>query len=255
MALDRQCSITSLAGSGASRAIVVSKPSVTAANACFIAFIAGTLNLASRRANLSVNASISAAGATAAINPVSNARRASIVHPVSASQRAVGKPTAPTSRVSPATAGENSKLDLRKRELSIVGGDHDVARHRQFKATAEAPSTHHRYDGKRRIRKPTMKRGDRKRQRLGLGRIEHGQFADVGPRGECSVAYARNDKHTDVIAFRQSCDRPVQRIPQSGIESIELGRPVDSDVRDPVAGSPVRSNSLIASFSLFAACA
>jgi hypothetical protein len=123
--------------------------------------------------------------------------------------------------------GDDAQLDLGLTELGRVGGDHDVAHHRQLAATAQREAGHcgdhrlaDRADGF-----PVA--GD---QVAGVGRDEVvlGQHADVGAGGKGFVAAGDHDR-ADAGVGVEASQRGAQLVHQAVIQRVQRLRPVQRD--------------------------
>ena len=108
-----------------------------AVDASLAAKTAGAEEDAMVAAVFSASSTSSAAGTTRATSPARSASAASIMRPVSDSSIALALPTARVSRCVPPAPGMNAELDLRLAELGGVGGENEIAHHRQLAAAAE----------------------------------------------------------------------------------------------------------------------
>ena len=106
-------------------------------------------------------------------------------------------------------AADPAKLDFRRRELGIVGGDADIAAHRRLKPAAQGIAIHG---------------GDGRLQQLAdriaiiraiaelPGRLIAVEFLDIGPGAEGALARAGDDHDADRVAVVAGLDRVDDRL-------------------------------------------
>ena len=132
-----------------------------------------------------------------------------------------------------ADAGNDAELDLGLAELRVVGGDDDVAHHRELAAAAEREARDRRDHRLAHPRDAIPVRREVALEDVDVGLVRH--LLDVGA-GRERLLGAGDDHAADLLVGLERVDRGGQFGVELGVERVERLRPVEADDADPALG-------------------
>ncbi len=128
-----------------------------------------------------------------------------------------------------AGAGDDAELDLRLAELRRVGGEDEVAHHRQFAAAAQREAGDRRDHRLARARDVLPARDEVAEEDVGEGLVLH--LLDVGAGGE-GLLRAGEHHGADRRIGLEALERLVEVVDQRAVQRVERLRPVETDEAD-----------------------
>ena len=125
-----------------------------------------------------------------------------------------------------AGAGNDAELDFRLAEFGAVGGEDEVAHHRQFAAAAEREARDRGDDRLAQPRDAFPARDEVLEIGVHIGLLAH--LLDVGAGGE-GLVRAGDDQRADVGVLLEGAERGVEFVDQRLVERVERLRPIEPD--------------------------
>ena len=133
----------------------------------------------------------------------------------------------------PPAPGNDAELDLRLAELRRVGGEDEIAHHRDLASPAEREAGDRGDNGLARLRHILPPRDEVAEERLGEGLVLH--FLDVGAGGERLLRAGQHNRADGGIGL-EGFERGVKVFHQGRRQGVQDLRPVEPDE----ANAPVR---------------
>ena len=184
-------------------------------------------------ATLSASSISEAAGTTRETRPERSASAASIMRPVRIISIAFDFADRAGQALRAAGAWDDAELDLRLAEFGGVGGENEIAHHRDLASPAKRETGDSGDDGLARLRH-ILPAGDEVADKsLGEGLVLH--FLDVGAGGERLLGAGQHDRADRGVGL-EGLERRVEVLHQGRRQRVQGLRPVEPDEADAAMG-------------------